>query len=284
MGNSLLPQFPPIGQKSVYHCQFPFPDDDKKNRLRLSWAAEYDALVVNSSFTEHSVHSDQDQNVWRDKTWVIEPPVDTAIFSLENTEIRESGSKNFRIVSVGRFFEGQHCKNQLEMVQAFDELKHDFDDIELLLIGGVAADLDSMSYFKKVVGRAAAKNIFIRPDASRKSVIQEVRSSNLYWHATGLGVRKDEPWRMEHFGIAPIEACQLGVFPLVHDSGGAGVNLRLLSDSCVYQDIDDLVVKTRSILVAGVVPLTQHKIMEFGKSYSTGSFKEKWNALFNVLS
>ena len=84
---------------------------------------------------------------------------------------------------------------------------------------------------------------------------------------------------MEHFGISPIEACQLGVFPLVHDSGGVGPNLRTLSKSCVYQDIDELVFKTRALITRREFPLAEDDIVSFGNGFSVENFNEHWDAL-----
>jgi GT2 family glycosyltransferase len=283
MGNSLLPNFPPIGKHSVYHCQFPFPDGDADNRLRFSWAEQYEALVVNSPFTADNTSAGVEQNPWINRVHVISPPVNATGFSSGAEKIALPISNKFRIVSVGRFFEGQHCKNQLEMVRAFAELTREFTDIELTLFGGVAPDSGSVNYLRKVTGLVGSKSISVRPDASRESVLTGIQRSNLYWHAAGLGVSEDEPWRMEHFGISPIEACQLGVLPLVHDSGGVGPNLRTLSNSCVYRDLDELVSKTRSLVESRDLPVSKEEIERFGNSFSVENFNENWDILLSSL-
>ncbi len=278
MGNSLLPNFPPIGRRSFYHCQFPFPDNDSHNLARIAWADEYDAIVVQSTFTANEVmHACLGQ--WKDKVRVIAPPVSAGDFLPEEGHRDKKDPTRFQIISVGRFFEGQHCKNQVEIVQAFNELARDFDHIDLVLMGGVASDVGSIMYLRKVVELSGSKNISVRPDASRRSVLREFQNSDLYWHATGLGVGSHEPWRMEHFGIAPIEACQFGVFPFVHDSGGAGLNLRELTDACVYKDPDQLIKKTRSFLNSGTLPVDKETIIEFGNKFSVTVFKNNWDLL-----
>jgi GT2 family glycosyltransferase/glycosyltransferase involved in cell wall biosynthesis len=283
MGNSLLPNFPPIGKHSVYHCQFPFPDGDSDSRLRLSWAEQYKALVVNSPFSADHTSAKLRQNPWIDRTHVIYPPVNAKDFSSVKEKPEPQVSAKFRIVSVGRFFEGQHCKNQLEMVRAFAELTREFTDIELTLFGGVAPDSASVNYLRKVTGLVGSKSISVRPDASRRSVLTEINRSHLYWHAAGLGVSEDEPWRMEHFGIAPIEACQLGVFPLVHDSGGVGRNLRTLSDGCVYRDFEELVSMTASLIERDDLPVGRDEIERFGNVFSVENFNENWDILLSSL-
>ena len=282
MGNSLLPNFPPIGRRSIYHCQFPFPDHDSNNSTRISWAEAYDALVVQSTFTANEVALTSLKQ-WNGKVHVIAPPVNARDSFVEDKQPNEKDPTKFRIVSVGRFFEGQHCKNQIEMVQAFTELAKDFDFVELVLMGGVAPDRGSVNYLRKVVGESASKNISIRPDVSRKSVIRELRRGDLYWHATGLGVGTQEPWRMEHFGIAPIEACQLGLFPMVHDSGGAGLNLRQLSDFCIYEDLDQLVDMTRTLINRGTPPVVKNEIIAFGNKFSVIDFENTWDLLLKSL-
>ena len=284
MGNSLLPHFPPIGKKSVYHCQFPFPDGDSDNRQRLTWAANYDALVVNSTFSEQAINKDPHNGVWKNRVHVVNPPVNSGDESNDNGEPIKRDASKFRIVSVGRFFEGQHCKNQFEMVRAFEELTQTYSGLQLTLLGGVAPNRSSVNYLRKVSERVGSKNVFIRPDASRKSVMSEVRRSNLYWHAAGLGVGNDEPWRMEHFGIAPVEACQLGVLPLVPDNGGVGPNLRHLSDICVYRDIEELVAKTSAIIDGTIAPLSEEKIREFGHRFSVARFNGEWDQILESVA
>ena len=149
------------------------------------------------------------------------------------------------------------------MVRAFEELTHKYSGLQLTLLGGVAPKRSSVNYLRKVSERVGSKNVSVRPDASRKSVMSEVRRSNLYWHAAGLGVGNDEPWRMEHFGIAPVEACQMGVLPLVPDNGGVGANLRQLSDICVYRDINELVAKTSAIIDGTIAPLSEEEIKDY---------------------
>ena len=280
MGNSLLPNFPPIGQQSVYHCQFPFPDGDSGNRLRASWAEQYQAVVVNSLFT--AINAESSNKHWLNKVQVISPPVNAKLFSSNMVRTEQSGSAKFRIVSVGRFFENDHCKNQVEMVRAFSELAREHPAIELTLFGGVAVDSGSISYLRKVNELVGSKRVSVRPNASRKSVLTELQSSDLYWHAAGLGVSDDEPWKMEHFGIAPIEACQLGVFPLAHDSGGLGQNLKSLSEFCVYQEIDELVLKTKSLIASRELPVSKSGVVEFGERFSVENFNENWNVLLGL--
>ena len=283
MGNSLLPNFPPIGKKSVYHCQFPFPDGDSDSRQRLMWAKNYDAVVVNSEFTEQQINIDRHSGVWRNRVYVVNPPVNAGAVAVANGELTDREPSKYRIVSVGRFFEGQHCKNQYEMVQAFGELAAKHDGLELTLLGGVAPSHSSVNYLRKVTRSIGACNVIIRPDASRRSVLTEVRRSNLYWHASGLGVGREEPWRMEHFGIAPVEACQLGVLPLVPDNGGVGPNLRQLDDICVYRDIEELVAKTSAIIEGTIQLMSQEKITDFGHRFSVARFNREWGEILESV-
>jgi glycosyltransferase involved in cell wall biosynthesis len=170
------------------------------------------------------------------------------------------------------------------MVRAFEELTHKYSGLQLTLLGGVAPKRSSVNYLRKVSERVGSKNVSVRPDASRKSVMSEVRRSNLYWHAAGLGVGNDEPWRMEHFGIAPVEACQMGVLPLVPDNGGVGANLRQLSDICVYRDIDELVAKTSAIIDGTIAPLSEEEIKEFGHRFSVARFNGQWDQILESVA
>jgi glycosyltransferase involved in cell wall biosynthesis len=89
---------------------------------------------------------------------------------------------------------------------------------------------------------------------------------------------------MEHFGIAPVEACQMGVLPLVPDNGGVGPNLRQLSDICVYRDIEELVAKTSAIIDGTFAPLSEEKIREFGHRFSVARFNGEWDQILESVA
>jgi GT2 family glycosyltransferase/glycosyltransferase involved in cell wall biosynthesis len=278
MGNSVYPYFPPVGLVSIYHCQFPFPETGNIEISRINWAKKYDALIVNSPFTATNIQIADKLGCWISKTRIISPPVNAAFDSYRGGFSRVGGK--FRIVSVGRFFRGDHCKNQLSLIDAFSRLDSAKVKTELVLMGGVTNSEDSVGYFEDVV-KSLMPNVILKPNCSRSDVINELLVSDLYWHGSGFNVSEMEPWKMEHFGISPVEACQLGVPPLVPVQGGVGENISRLGHEFVYASMDELIIKTQLMMAEERPNVTSEELVAFGKQFTVEVFE---NNLDNLLT
>lgn len=129
--------------------------------------------------------------------------------------------KTSKIVSVGRFFRGDHSKKQHILIEAFKLLHTSHPDIELILIGGLSNQPDAQEYAKELVRKASGLPVKFLFNADRSEVIHQYATSKVYWHATGFGEDLEKfPDHAEHFGIAPVEAMSAGCIPLIYDSGG----------------------------------------------------------------
>src|SRR2546422_3845102 len=59
-------------------------------------------------------------------------------------------------------------------------------------------------------------------NADRARVLRCLGEANLFWHSRDLAGRENESlpaWRMEHFGVATVEAMMAGCVPLVLQAG-----------------------------------------------------------------
>ena len=276
MGNSVYPYFPPVGLVSIYHCQFPFPEAENVDAKRINWAKKYDALIVNSPFTSRNIQLTDKLGAWSSKTRIISPPVNA--FDDSWSERQPRVGDKFRIISVGRFFRGDHCKNQLALIDAFSKLDKTNIEPELVLMGGVTNSEASVGYFEDVV-KSLIPNVVLRPNCSRSDVLSELLVSDLYWHGSGFNVSDNEPWKMEHFGISPIEACQLGVTPLVPSNGGVGENISKLGDNFVYSNLDDLINITQKMMYQETPRIGSNELRVFGKQFSVEIFEKSLDSL-----
>ena len=168
---------------------------------------------------------------------VIAPPVDRPAAALAGA------ARKPWIVSVGRFFRGGHEKRQDVLIDAFRAL--DVDGWELHLVG-TADDEKILAPLRK---RAAGLRAEFHVDLAREELLELYAQSSLFWHATGFGVDQERhPERLEHFGIATVEAMMYGVVPLVAPYGGQS---EIVTDGVSgrhWTTIPELVTATRSLI------------------------------------
>ena len=205
---------PPLShaRRSVAMIQFPHrshmgPRGRLLRALRLGRAgpalASYDLFLVNSEFTLR--HTRERLGV---DAVVVPPPVEAAAVP--------TAGKERVILSVGRFFSDWHTKNQHVLVEAFAGL--DAPGWTLVLAGGG----DDPAYVERVRRAAKGLRIELRVDVPRDELIGLYSRASLFWHAAGYGQdERRHPERLEHFGIATVEAMAHGAVPLVYPAGGS---------------------------------------------------------------
>lgn len=195
-----------FARKNILHFQVPFifnkPSHATKLKLR-----NYKHIVVNSYFTKKFI-----DNSFKVNSKVIYPPVD--IDSLTTAQ------KENLIVSVGRFSSNQlHPKKQEVLIEVFKELYKKNRDWKLILIG--QAKKEDQKYLRNLKKSASGFAIKIIENIPQDKLREIYAKASIYWHATGFG--EDEiksPQKMEHFGIATVEASAAGAVPVVIGMGG----------------------------------------------------------------
>lgn len=182
-------------------CEFPFQTRlGPGSRLRL---ALFRSVVANSAYTARWI-----ERRWGRPAQVLHP----AVFPIPPREKRPW------IVALGRFAGGGRSKRQLEMVEVFRGLvERGLAGWELHLIG-TGQDPESV---RRVVEAARGLPVTIHLDAPRKELEEVCGAASLFWHFTGaLEDPEAAPERMEHFGIATVEAMSAGAVPVVVARGG----------------------------------------------------------------
>ena len=192
--NSSASVFPTGFLKRVYHNR------EWKKRL-----GTYQRKLANSEFTR----------AWTRRRWDVEcevayPPVDT------NFEIEE---KTNAILSVGRFAAEGHCKNQLEMLQAFSELKPELNDWDYFCVGGVDDSPSGRQYFAEALKMGEKSGASVKANIECAALRRLYQKSKIFWHAAGLN-EQENPELFEHFGVATAEAMAAGCVPVVVNKGG----------------------------------------------------------------
>ena len=181
------------GLKREYH--------NREWRKRLD---TYQCKLANSEFTRD----------WTRRRWDIEcevayPPVDIDFAVAEKTNT---------IISVGRFAREGHCKKQLELLQAFGELKSELNGWDYYCVGGVDDSPSGREYFEQAVKSGEAVGAKVRANIDRAALRCALQKSKIFWHAAGLN--EDNPELFEHFGVATVEAMAAGCVPVVINKGG----------------------------------------------------------------
>jgi len=202
-----------------------------------NFANSYSQIWANSSFTSGYI-----SKYWKKTSKLVFPPhSERSIHSIQPNP--------YQILSIGRFMNPQngHCKNQLDLVEAFEKLCSTSPlPWKLHLAGGV--DPSGDSYFMKVKKQVESKGlqIYLHPNCTQSELDNLLQNSQYYWHATGMGVAKRNPEDMEHFGIAVVEALNAKLIPLVYDIAGPA---EILKDfpQLRFSSISNLAQKTISL-------------------------------------
>ena len=195
-----------FASKNILHFQVPFKKEMSgfKTKLKLK---KYNYIICNSYFTKEQI--DKSYGV---SSQVIYPPVDVKAIS--------PGQKEKLIISVGRFSPNQlHPKKQEVLIEVFKEIYKKAPEYKLVLIGQAKkGDEKYLRYLRKLSRGYAIKILENLPIEKLRDYYSK---SSIYWHATGFG--EDEiknPEKMEHFGIATVEASAAGAVPVVINKGG----------------------------------------------------------------
>jgi glycosyltransferase involved in cell wall biosynthesis len=202
----------------------------------LDWLDSYDHVVCNSAFTQGWL-----RRWWDHDGVVLHPPV----------QMHDAGPKEPIILSVGRFFGSRsgHSKKQLELVTAFRRLlDRGVEGWTLHLVGGCGeADRD---YLDSVRAAAEGLPVSFHVDAPGPELEDLYARASIFWHATGLGEDPEaDPHRLEHFGIATVEAMSAGVVPVVI---GAAGQLEIVEDGVSglhFTTVEELVDATMALVV-----------------------------------
>lgn len=196
-----------LSDKNIIHFQVPFVRKiEQANKLKIKLI---DKVICNSEFTKKFI--DKSYGV---KSDVLYPPIDTNSFS--------PGEKTKTIIAVGRFENTMQSKKQDVLIKAFKKLFNSgVKDWQLVLIGGSKEGEKNNKFINKLKKMSEGYPIKFIVNAPFEVLKKYYAKSSLFWHAAGYGIDENiNPWKVEHFGMATVEAMASGCIPLVVNKGG----------------------------------------------------------------
>jgi O-antigen biosynthesis protein len=277
LGNSIAPPFPKLSPTSFYICQFPF---DRNSYLGkpIPHSDEYHYLCYSDFVKDHILNSEYIQH---SNVSVLSPVIETYPATKAKEKI---------ILSVGRFFAGGHCKNQILLIEAFKKLTAHpaFANWKLVLVGSTRPEHVHRTYYTQCIQASRGFNIEIIPDASFDVLSSAYGDAAFYWHGSGLGVDPlTYPERLEHFGITPLEAASAGCHVFVPNAGGPSeIAKKAPGRFHVYSSIDELVEISIKVLANERSQNVQldNKMASFIASFSLDTFNNKLCDLISVAT
>jgi glycosyltransferase involved in cell wall biosynthesis len=140
--------------------------------------------------------------------------IDTKISNLQKEKI---------VLSVGRFFPQLHSKQHQKIIEIFKKAKQLSilpSDYKLILAG--ALKKEDYPYYKKL--EELIKNNFdivLKPNVPFEELKSLYQKASFFWHLTGFGIDETKnPEKVEHLGIAPLEAMASGCLTFCYNAGG----------------------------------------------------------------
>ena len=173
-------------------------------RRRLSG---YTDVLANSRFTGEWI-----QRLWGVPAQVVYPPV---------TAVAPPSQRQNVIASVGRFVRSDR-KSAAARISAFARVLGRLQGDWRLEIMGFCADLpEDRAALEELRGLARGLPVTFVVNAPRREILARLAAAKVFWHTAALeDLASTEPRYREHFGIATVEAMQLGCVPIVPAAGG----------------------------------------------------------------
>lgn len=211
-------------KRSLLHFQVPFKNSSANNLWEKIKLSSWELAICNSKFTEKYIAKS-----WSVKTKVLYPPV-------EIEKIKPLKKEKW-IISVGRFASFSRSKKHEVMIQTFAELYKTgkINGWSLHLAGSIEGDDEYVNELKK-----SAENLPVSfyPNLQFRELAKLYGKSSIYWHAAGFGEK--DPAKMEHFGIATVEAMAGGCIPVVINQGGQTEIVENKVSGFLWNHIDEL--------------------------------------------
>lgn len=197
-----------FGKKNYLHFQVPFKKIGGNPVNNFIKTLRIDKLIFNSRFTA-SVIKRQLPFV---SSVILYPPIDTEGF--------KPGKKQNLILSVARFDSPSHAKRQDVLIEAMRKLHQQKKNYQLTLAGAIKGE-GGEDYLSLLRQMAKGLPVEFVPNPDFNELKKLYAKAKIFWHIAGYDIDEaKEPEKVEHFGIATVEAMAAGAVPVVINKGG----------------------------------------------------------------
>jgi GT2 family glycosyltransferase len=284
LGNEVVPPMPVRAGVGIYVCQFPFPASDGYVRERRRWLESYRRVIVYSEFVHKNyLRQAREYNLVRLPVSVVSPAIEEGL----SVPVPQGGKLN-RVLNIGRFFTGGHCKRQDLLIQAFRTLCEACPvKLELHLVGGVHLGAEHQAYLTHCQSLARELPIFFHLNADQAKIRERLGCSSVYWHGTGMGVDETAmPWALEHFGISIGEAMNAGCIAMAPNLGGPAEIIEDRLTGYLFKNEIELIDLTRGVFEGRhpeAISEMRRKAVQAMTRFSREAFCRRWDRVFCEL-
>lgn len=177
------------------------------------------------------------------QSMVIPPPIDD--FLVEGTP------KQRMILSVGRIFRGLYNDKRYDiLIGAFRKLvsRGTHDTWTYHIAGSCGSDRASLAYLHELQELAQGYPVSFHLNCTYEELRDLYNRAMVFWHAAGFDTDEARhPERMEHFGMATVEAMSAGAIPIVVSRGGQKEIVSHGISGYWWTSVDDLVAATQEV-------------------------------------
>ncbi len=218
-------------------------------------------MVANSRFTAGWI-----ERLWGVPAHVVYPPVATIAAPCQRENV---------IATLGRFVQSDR-KSTAAQIEAFARVRGRLEGDWRLAMMGFCAELpEDRASLERLRGLASGLPVDFVVNAPRREILSRLSAARIFWHTTGLeNLLSTEPCYMEHFGIATVEAMQLGCVPLVPASGGQVEIVEPGISGFVCESFDALERYTVELASDGArVGVMSHAAVKRGNAFGPDAFE-----------
>ena len=141
------------------------------------------------------------------------------------------------------------------------------------------ADPRNREYLDQLRSLSRDLPISIETDLSREELDERFRKARFYWHGMGLGVKEDNPLKMEHFGMTSAEAFSFGCVPIVIDRGGQK-EIITEENGCRFSTEEELIKVTGELIRDKErTDLLARNTLKSAERFSADRFRAELNSL-----
>jgi glycosyltransferase involved in cell wall biosynthesis len=255
-----------FAKKTIIHFQQPFIRKNGLSFIEKFKLKKINAVICNSEFTKKYI----------DVTYVVNSKV---LYPPVPVNEMKPLKKEKIILSVGRF---HPVKKQMDVVRIFDKLQNKHPEWKLILAGGLLAqDKDYFITLKK----SAGSNIYFKENIEYKELLDLYGKSMIYWHAAGYNENAEKnPEKMEHFGIAPVEAMAAGCVPVVFNGGGLPEIIQNDVNGFLWNTEEELINLTETVISSqSSADRIKQRAIETIKKFSQEEFEKQLTVILHEL-